>query len=784
MPCPGAKGSSSRRSRDLTTNDGEEHATVYEATATSDQDNSVRARREAPTQVDSRYPGSRTAEITTEVSRPLTTTASPFVDERHDTSSIVGLRDFEVHRVDGSQPPSSIAWRGATRATALPDCAQTARGAVKVPPQSHFQPVSTASKKPRQLLPVLFVGACLACVLTVVIVAVVLMPGSPSPPPSVCLSQECLEYGKLLRSSIDDSVSPCHNFTRFVCGGWRREHRLSVREELYKRAVERMTRFVRTIEVPTKGQNGVQRAAAVYRSCDDVLQGERNELAAVKRYLLEAGITWPSRSRNRDVVHTLLFSSLRLGWHVILRVEPRWADKGDPTLLVDPGAAFHLFRRPREVSDLELYYKQLMETFGGPGGNNMVSFEDVVEAEDSFRDTLTEAYNHRTEYQDFPERAFLGLGESRWIDVLKRLNISVGKRFQLLTTGRRFVNAFFSLWDNYGEEGAHGCTSWCTVQLAALYANRQLVLNYHGGSVRRAQAYYGAFCVTAAYTFSRYALFGGYRIEVLRGQTRAVAESVTRAVGDSFLRRLSRWKHFKKNVEVVTNWSSLSRAFRVFEAAHDATRGPIDLDMTKSFLENWRMSTLIPSSPEDLILVAVINSLELFALYAVGDRRGFQLLPVALSFPFFDLGLTAPVNYGGLGAHVAWALGMLFLTAYSSDQSAKATVKQLKDCVTDKSKSTDSDAVVAVAATADALLDAMESDSDAANRLSISQLESFSATQLFFVSLCFAHCEGRDSAGNWAGICDQSLRHVRSFAHAFGCAPASPMNPGQRCDVP
>lgn len=696
---------------------------------------------------------------------------------------MVGRRDFDVHRIDSSQPPSCITSRGATRAMALSYCVEAARGAVRVPPQSHFQPVVTALKKPRPLLPMLVVGACLAAVLTAVIVVIVLMSGSPSPPPTACWSHECLEYGKLLRSSIDDSVAPCHNFTRFVCGGWRREHRLSVREELYERAMERMTRLVRTIEVPAKDQNSVQRAAAVYRSCDDVLQGERDELEAVKNYLLEAGITWPIRSRNRDVVHTLLFSSLRLGWHVILRVEPRWSGKGAPTFLVDPGGAFHLVIRPREVNDLELYFKRLMETFGGAAGNNMVSFEDVVEAEDSFRDTLTAAYNDRTEYQDFPERTFLGLGENRWIDVLKSFNISVGKHFQLLTTGRRFVYAFFNLWDNYGEEGAYGYTSWCTVQLAALYANRQLVLNYHGGSVRRAQAYYGAFCVTAAYTFSRYALFGGYNIEVLRGQTRAVAEGVTRAVGDSFMRRLSRWKHLK-NVEIVTNWSSLSRVFRGFEAANDATRGSTGLDMTKSFVENWRKSTLIPSSPDDWILVAVINSLELFALYAVGDRRDFQLLPAALSFPFFDLGLTAPVNYGGLGAHVAWALGMLFLAAYGSDQSAKTTVEHLKNCVASKSNAIDTDAVTAVAATAGALLDAMESNSDAASRLPIPQLESFSATQLFFVSLCFAHCEGSDSAGNWAGICDHSLRHVRSFAQAFGCVPASPMNPEQRCDVP
>ncbi|KAH7956248.1 hypothetical protein HPB52_007660 [Rhipicephalus sanguineus] len=775
----------SPRSHDLTMNDGEEHTAVGESTVTLDQDNTLRGRRESPTWVDSRHPGSRTADVTTDVSRQLTANVSSLIEEGHVTSPALGRRSFEDRHDDDSHPPSTTTSRSAIPATAPPACSRAGRGAVRVPPESHFQPVVTAPKKPRPMLPMLVVGACLVAVLTVVIIVVVLMSGSPIPPPSVCWTHECQEYGKLLRSSIDDSVPPCHNFTRFVCGGWQREHRLSVREELYERAIERMTRLVRTIEVPKTDQNSVQLAAAIYRSCDYVLQGERDELAAVKKYLLDAGIAWPRRSRNGDVVHTLLFSSLRLGWHVILRVEPRWSEKGATTFLVDPGGAFHLVRRARDANDFEQYFKRLTETFGGAGGNNdIVSLEDVVEAEGSFRDTLSAAYYDRTEYQVFPERTFLGLGESRWIDVLKKLNFSVGKRFQVLTTARRFVYGFFNLWDNYGEEEAYGYTSWCTVQVAALYANRQLVLNYHGGSVRRAQAYYGAFCVTAAFTFSRYALFGGYNIEVLRGKTRSVAEDVTRSVGDSFLRRLSRWQHFKSNVEVVTNWSSLSRAFRGFEAAHDATRGPTGLDMTDSFVENWRLSTLVPSSLDDWVLVDVIDSLEMFALYVVGHRRDFQLLPAALSFPFFDLGLTAPVNYGGLGAHVAWALGLLLLTAYGADQSLKATVEQLKNCIAGKSKTTDADAVTSIAVTAGALLEALDSNSDTASRLPIPQLESFSATQLFFVSLCFAHCEGSDSAVQWADICDQALRHVRSFAHAFGCAPASSMNPEQLCDVP
>ncbi|KAL3242229.1 hypothetical protein MRX96_021447 [Rhipicephalus microplus] len=134
-----------------------------------------------------------------------------------------------------------------------------ATGAVTVPPESHFLRVSHSPTEPRPVLPVLAVGACLLFIVMVVtIVIFVLLPGRPGMAPNVCSTIECLVYGEQLASSIDSSMPPCHNFTHFVCGGWRRDHRLGVREELSERVMERMTRLVRAIAVPATYQNSVQ----------------------------------------------------------------------------------------------------------------------------------------------------------------------------------------------------------------------------------------------------------------------------------------------------------------------------------------------------------------------------------------------------------------------------------------------------------------------------------------------------------------------------------------------
>ncbi|XP_070394067.1 endothelin-converting enzyme homolog [Dermacentor albipictus] len=789
----GQKSSFQHLSRDRSANGTRTPTDVSRLSAINWDSDHARRHRRSATRGASWYTGSRNTDARTEDSASAAATqlhpAAAWLPTGMDRC-IPGSRSSSESRSSTGKPGQrGVPSRGSflPAATAPPDGAL--RAAVAVPSESHFLPAATPPREPRPLLPMLVVGACLLFLVMAVIVFVVLLPGRPGPIPKLCSTFECVMYGKQLSSSIDASVPPCHNFTRFVCGGWQREHQLSVREELNERVIEHMTRLVRTMAVPAADQNSVQRAAAVYRSCDKVLQGERDELATVKRALLEAGITWPRYNIDRDVVHTLLYSSLRLGWHVILRVDPRWSEEGVATLLVDPGEAYHfVVRRARVLNaDFEQYFNILRDIFLC-SDNNVTTFEDVMHFEDSFHDKLTAAYYERTEYRDFPDRTFLGLGDTRWMDVLTKLNVTVDKHFQVLTTGHRFVYSFFDLWDNHGETVAYGYTSWCTVQVAALYANRDLVLNYYGGSARRAQAYHGAFCVTAAYTFSRYAVFGSYSAEMLRGSMRTMAEAMTRTVGDSFLRRLARWRLFSRNIQVVGNWSSssLSRAFRSFEAVHDPALAPAGLDMNDSFVQNWRKSTLVSRGADDSVLLAAVNSLELFAVYLFGARKEFQLLPVALSFPLFDIALTAPVVYAGFGASVAWALGLLFLAAYSSDPSTNTTVAQLKECVAGKPRGAelDADTVTAVALAAEAVLDALEQGVQATTDLPIPQLEHFTPTQLFFVALCFVHCEGGYARGNRADICDLSFRNVRRFASAFDCAAESPMNPTQRCGVP
>ncbi|KAH7935247.1 hypothetical protein HPB52_004946 [Rhipicephalus sanguineus] len=100
---------------------------------------------------------------------------------------------------------------------------------------------------------------------------------------AVCRTEPCRQYARRLVASMNPSLNPCEGFTRFVCDGWRRRNRLSVREEAFLSELRRMSYLLRSVPVPHKAQKPIQRAAAFYRSCDAVRHGDADELPKAPR---------------------------------------------------------------------------------------------------------------------------------------------------------------------------------------------------------------------------------------------------------------------------------------------------------------------------------------------------------------------------------------------------------------------------------------------------------------------------------------------------------------------
>ncbi|KAL1430492.1 hypothetical protein MTO96_014936 [Rhipicephalus appendiculatus] len=193
------------------------------------------------------------------------------------------------------------------------------------------------------------------CALTVVVLAAVVTAAimktswySAAPLSGACATHACLAYSRRILASLNESVNPCKSFTRFVCDGWRKVHRSDVWDLQFLHVLERLTASLKDIAVPPSGQNEEQRAAAVYRSCVSLLEGSRDELPAVLKALDDAGIVWPRPSTGADVLYTMLYCSMKLGWDVLLNFYVVANGNGSAVELVAaPGRLF--FAAVREV---------------------------------------------------------------------------------------------------------------------------------------------------------------------------------------------------------------------------------------------------------------------------------------------------------------------------------------------------------------------------------------------------------------------------------------------------
>ncbi|XP_075539297.1 uncharacterized protein LOC142573984 [Dermacentor variabilis] len=645
-------------------------------------------------------------------------------------------------------------------------------------------------------IPQWFITALIALIASAIVLALLLsstfLPGVRSIP---CMTHECLEYGRRLASSLNTSVSPCHSFTNFVCDGWRRESALSVHDDLVRETLDRIGRLVRRIKVPSSGQNDLQMAAAAYKSCYDVAQGERDELPAVRQALAEAGITWPRRPAKVDVLRVALYASVKLGWDVFLRVFPAQVD-GRDVVVVSRGGSFvqlnHQFTMQRTLVEKEDFFYALKKSFENGDAGDEANFRELTHIENIAMGELSQVYNITTAPVDLPPGTFSrwgsqSLSEISWRRVLAELDFNVTGDLVFRVLMLKYVKAFVELWRILGDKNLYWLVSWGTVQVAALYANQDLILAFYGRTNVRALVHQGAFCLSRAYRFSRHALSYKYSDEALDLYTLTAARQLALRVREAVHQLLSTWIHYDESIAVVADWHSLDTSFGAFRsqsevsANHGANHSfaPQSLDLGDSFVANWRKSVLVPDWSEwDEAVVSAIASLESAALRPGED---FQMMVYSLTFLHFNVDLVPALNYGGLGFGVAQALGMLFISAYLQDISKRKHISALLDCVMAGSFLHGRSAMVALAEiiTSKALISAyMSGAQQDGDRLM--GLELYENMQLLFIAACYMKCDVTQKA-SMLGLCDSSFQFMPEFAEAFGCSPGTPLNPLRQC---
>ncbi|XP_072143738.1 uncharacterized protein [Dermacentor andersoni] len=629
----------------------------------------------------------------------------------------------------------------------------------------------------------------LALMLVVGIVKIALSPSSAAY--KHCVAHACRAYSRQIISSINRSVDPCVHFTRFVCDGWQGHHNLDVWERRFLHFINRLDARLKSIDVPAARQNEEQRAAAVYRSCDNVYSGKSDELPALKAALALAGIVWPQPYRGADALFALLYSSLKLGWDAVasFRVAPRSGEAEDE-LVVSQGTSFGLLRewfaQERATAVQRDYYEYIRSQLTGENGTTVddeVSYEFVWDIATPVTDALGPFFGF-SEAAPLPANWLANsygaiLTEARWIEALRRVDITLPGGLRILAENRPFFETLLRMWEHYGEDNFHLFVSWCTVQVAVLYANRGLILNYYREIPNRATLYYKAFCVSRAVFFSQ-AIIARYSGDVLKGSAAVVAKEIALSVRLAFSHRLSTWPYYNENVTVVANWSSLESAFRHIEYDNERRTDGIardDMpDMTDSFVANWQHSVRLNKTQQTVQLAYAMRRLWFF-FSPLGDND-FHMMPYTLAFPFLDPNLPTAVNFGGFGSEVATALGSLFIGSYMAYGNATddffSCLKWGRSGKHDYSETSVS-GVFGYRALVDAYRQAPPTT------LALKQLEHYSDMQPLFMSSCFLMCPGRGRGQQ--NECDLLAQHVPEFAETFKCSQEAIVNTTEQCQL-
>ncbi|XP_077501194.1 endothelin-converting enzyme 1-like [Amblyomma americanum] len=650
-----------------------------------------------------------------------------------------------------------------------------------------------------------------SCVLLAVIVAVHLALRAPSRERhyETCDTLACAAYSKRLLETINSSVKPCDSFTHYVCDGWNSRYEASVHDVALLSALTRMYYIVRDMNVPKSGQNIMERAAAFYLSCECVGKARCNELLNVAVVLEAANVVWPLKAQRPDLLHTLLHVSIRLGWAGILAFEVKATGPKKYVLLRPPQEFYILGQRAKEQlrspGSRQHYFEVLKTSLKAASSaavhGDSVTFEETRNIELKIWDDLWKrAALHPTSIMK--EGLFYNfvpnLTLERWKQALRdyRVGLREDERVVFMSDSIPFVHAFFNMWKKYGEEEMHLLLSWCTVQVAAWFANQELLINFYG-TEQKVEIVHRAFCFSKTFVVTGDALLHRFSDATLPARIRPQARALILDVRQSLHGRLLRWKFYDENLTVVHNWNSTSVALLYFKKPgggdsddkSEATDGHQEglVDMGESLVANWQLaaqgSFLNPSSWR---LSKVIQELGLYVLHADTEEPDASLLPYAFSFPYFDHGATDALNYAGIGSRVAEALSQLFFSAYFTSPEALDAFKNQFHCMENSTSNKIYRRSYAPYLEPLSLKTALYAyrARNAATDVRVRGLEFLTPEQLFFVAACYVRCvRPSGPPGTVDGQCDKTFQHVAEFADAFQCAPGTRMNPSHRCEL-
>ncbi|KAH9368263.1 hypothetical protein HPB48_013472 [Haemaphysalis longicornis] len=649
----------------------------------------------------------------------------------------------------------------------------------------------------------------------------------------ICETGGCAEFSRLLQDTINTVVDPCNNFYSFVCSGWDSKHNESVQRTHRRRYMAALASAAHS-GVVAAGSGGApqtltQKAAVLFRSCEDVALRKRDDTGPFRNLLAEGGMTWPqatpkAASTSRGFLQALAYCHRSVGLNPVLTL-----NLVDHTVIALHTSAVvtEWVHTRREWFVRETYptiLKNVCEHFVDQRSSCGTELKRFMDIDDIVTRALTVTYKS-DESPPLNRRQFDSQGSALPSDAWTRffsdhLNVTDA---QLRSPSTRFIlkdPAFFreinAAVASVGENSMVLFVAWTVIfNLGPLFsADLSSMIEGAPGST---QGSGGA--------ESRCLIF----MERAQEDIRRITKNI------DYPLNLSLTKFVTSN-NATANFSKfpfrkgLFGSSTLFNATSTAER---DLwhalpEMGDSLLTNYRrtvafMRTQRPAG-------CYVRQLDRANYYRFYDSacRSVVVSPIAAALPIYDEQTSSGLRYGAIGSLVAEALFEEFYKSRAPlPPRAKARLKSAKECI-ERSNFKDLSQLVlrtqrkqgysateqhginafflpflyhlffnrthTVAPKVDPLLNTEEAfllygghlaawsgyrSEVYLNDRRLPGMETYSEDMLFFIAFCYIQCGGSARARDT--VCNLPLKISAYFSDTFSCPSGSPMNLGSRC---
>ncbi|XP_070381158.1 neprilysin-1-like isoform X1 [Dermacentor albipictus] len=626
-------------------------------------------------------------------------------------------------------------------------------------------------------------AAIVAAVIVGVCAAALIVAQKVEVEPRIC-DEDCMLYTKLLNESMDWSVDPCQDFYHFVCGRWK--HKSSVRDRISYRFIQEVANIARHEDVPAEGQTAAQKAARLFKSCEDIVTQDTDYVPRIRGYMRDANLHWPEHPETREIESVDVFRS-------ILELNDKW---GWPCLLdltadYVSDSTFEVFARPTRGLDQfqfhaatlgvgspahRTYFDALYAHYGG-GVLNGVTFEEMLSYEHDIMLPLLEAYHAPPRRYVFERNHSDTSGTwERWTsDIEDFYGLTGNERIEIATSHHEYFKLLIELIKTK-ETIVELIIGWMAVQFTARFANRQLIAN-HYNTLEGAEEFHRKGCFAFASYLMGAALFLPFLERVYTEPVRTDARRIAREVRRVVYQRLER---------ATYPWAELDVAFKYMEIARmDDIEARFSQypDMEASFVKNLRDAIKAYRRAD---IKAIGGMLQPWVLESHfyhpninRDRFDYALKPSILMTPMYHMTAPTAVRLGTFGVEVAKATVVSYMELRFQGHGTDP-LDRFQSCffgVEDKQRQgeptpqwislMETNVVDSVALDVALMVLKLVPSFDE-ERL---QDVPLTGHQLFYVVHCYTLC----AEENGTALCNGPLKHKEDFANVFSCPPYSNM---------